>query len=153
MGFYQSPLYFENFEEELRENVFVLNREFSATGKEWEKKIKNCTNSVSIHIRRGDYLHTPSLQGPNMDYYKRAISLMQSLFGTDVSFFIFSDDYEYIKKEFKWLKNAYIVNSDPDFPYEDMFVTPQKPWGHFFVFLKTENGNQAKLGGVFSKKR
>jgi len=34
-----------------------------------------------------------------------------------------------------------------------MKVTTQKPWGHFFVFLKNENGNQAKLGGVFSKKR
>ncbi|MDP3372005.1 MAG: alpha-1,2-fucosyltransferase [Candidatus Paracaedibacteraceae bacterium] len=122
IGYYQSPLYFENFEEELREKIFVLKRELSNIAKEWEQKIISSPNSVSIHIRRGDYINAPMFQGPNMDYYKKSIALMQSILGNNITFFIFSDDYEYIKKEFNWLKNTYIVNSDPKFPYEDMFL-------------------------------
>lgn len=50
------------------------------------------TNSVGIHIRRGDYLRTESFSGIcGIEYYKKAIFELLSD-GVDHTFFIFSND-------------------------------------------------------------
>lgn len=61
-------------------------------------------NSVSVHIRRGDYLNpenkamfgnicTPA-------YYRKALEVMREKM-PDVHFYIFSDDIPYVRKELK----------------------------------------------------
>lgn len=63
--------------------------------------INNC-NSVSIHIRRGDYLqeHNKELFGDicTVEYYRKAIALMLQRIEKPV-FFIFSNDIKWCKEE------------------------------------------------------
>lgn len=121
-GHMQSPLYFEEYADDLRNKVFVLNKELSDIAKGWKQKIKSAKIAVSLHVRRGDYLNFTIFNGPDIQYYKRAVRLMMDLFGEDIEIFIFSDDFDYIKKNFSWIKKAHYVNSDSRYPYEDMLL-------------------------------
>lgn len=73
------------------------------------QKIKN-TESVSIHIRRGDYLNpeNQAIYGGicTEEYYEKAISYMEEKLWNP-HFFIFSDDAEYAKKTYT--KDNYTV--------------------------------------------
>jgi hypothetical protein len=63
------------------------------------QKIQSC-NSISIHIRRGDYAVHPSALNHHglcsMEYYKTAIELISKKI-SDPVFFIFSDDLKWVK--------------------------------------------------------
>ena len=67
------------------------------------KDLMRHTNSVSMHIRRGDYLesNTSKLMGGicTLDYYNKAIALVKTKIQTPV-FFVFSDDIEWAKENF-----------------------------------------------------
>jgi len=52
------------------------------------------SNSVSVHIRRGDYLNSYTHNVCNLDYYRKAIDYMNKNLDNPV-FFIFSDDIEW----------------------------------------------------------
>lgn len=56
------------------------------------------TNSVSIHVRRGDYLKYPEIYGGicTTEYYAKAISIIKERIANP-SFYIFSDDIEWCK--------------------------------------------------------
>ena len=54
-GYFQSEKYFSNIEAAIRDS-FIFRKEKDDNVKKWEKYIKNAgQNSVSIHVRRGDY--------------------------------------------------------------------------------------------------
>ena len=80
-------------------------------------------NSVSLHIRRGDYLsqtYADMFVALGRDYYEKAVGLIRER--TDnPRFFIFSDDPDFVREEFSWLENKCIVtgNEGPD-SYRDM---------------------------------
>ena len=85
-------------------------------------EIMSC-NSVSIHVRRGDYL---SATYENMfvslgrDYYERAVKRICGRVN-DPRFFIFSDDVDFVRSEFAWLDNKNIVTGNSgDNSYRDM---------------------------------
>lgn len=58
------------------------------------------TNSVFIHVRKGDYLSSKYIKRMGgtcpIDYYNQAIEKI-SLFQDDLHFFVFSDDMEWVK--------------------------------------------------------
>ncbi|MGV1717172.1 alpha-1,2-fucosyltransferase [Vibrio furnissii] len=88
-------------------------------------KYKIDNNSVSIHVRRGDYVsdeRTSKVHGNvcGSDYYKKAIELMKSKLG-NINFLIVSDDPEWCVSEFAWLKNSQVV-MDTNSHFEDMFI-------------------------------
>lgn len=61
-----------------------------------KEKIKNL-ESVSIHVRRGDYCNNKSTQGIcSIEYYKKAIQDITDKYNVDI-FLIFSDDIEWCK--------------------------------------------------------
>ena len=66
-------------------------------------KVIDCTNSVCVSIRRGDYITNPTLQGRfnvcNKDYFQRAIEIMKEKLDNPV-FIFFSDDIEWCRREF-----------------------------------------------------
>lgn len=70
--------------------------------------IKN-TNSVSIHIRRGDYLkYTHKFILLTDDYYEEAIELLKKK-ENDLTFFVFSDDINYVKENYGRLFGEKII--------------------------------------------
>ncbi|ELV8719411.1 alpha-1,2-fucosyltransferase [Vibrio vulnificus] len=72
-------------------------------------KIINDTNSVSIHVRRGDYLNSPALQGLAPEwYYRDAINhINQSI--ENPNYFVFSDDISWCKENLQ-LENAQYID-------------------------------------------
>lgn len=76
----------------------------------------NSTNSVGVHIRRGDYV-TLGLVVCDINYYIKCIYKMKSLVA-DPTFFIFSDDIQWVKDNLK-IENTNLVfidnnNTSPD---------------------------------------
>jgi len=80
-------------------------------------------NSVSIHIRRWDYLLGNNLSYHwicGLDYYKDAISFIRSHVESPI-FFFFSDDMDWVKETFKNIENSYYVDRNTwKSSYEDM---------------------------------
>lgn len=111
--------YFKNVKESLFED-FSFPSFNSRKNREIAERIRN-SNSVSIHMRRGDYITLGITQVPE-DYYKRGIQIMESKLGSDnIRYFIFSDDIEYAKTYFRNLKNAeYVSGNKNGDSYRDM---------------------------------
>jgi hypothetical protein len=86
-------------------------------------KIMERTNSVSLHVRRGDYLKYKKYNVCSIYYYQAAVEYINSR-QADLSYFIFSDDLAYIKTNFTFLKNYCIVDTSKENPsdYYDLFL-------------------------------
>ena len=90
-GYFQSPRYFESVEELLRER-FQPAAPLSTMAADWAAKIAASPCSVSLHVRRGDYLQAPHAalhEALDRGYYDRAVNLVQRLAGERVEFFLF----------------------------------------------------------------
>ena len=84
------------------------------------------TDSVGIHIRRGDYLYEPAFMGIcDLDYYRRGIQeLLKD--GTHHKFYIFSNDIEWCKANIDPLitegEIVYVTNNVGNKSCWDMFL-------------------------------
>ncbi len=95
-GYWQSYKYFDSYHDELLDLFTLENKNEIAN---YENTITN-SNSVSIHIRRGDYISAG--WGIPMDYYSKAIErLKHEISEQDLTAFVFSDDIDYAKAYFK----------------------------------------------------
>jgi hypothetical protein len=112
-GYYQSEKYFINNKD------FIINL-FKPTDEIKEQilnVIPNIKDSISIHIRRGDYLNSPSYHPQqSIDYYSSAINLL----GVDKNYLIFSDGLDDIKDMFNFIPNKQFINLGKD--YLDLYA-------------------------------
>lgn len=99
MGCFQSEKYFANIRNEILKD-FSLKEKMSDENQEMLDKIKS-TNAVSLHIRRGDYVHLQETHGLcGLDYYKKAIDFIAS-HSENPHFFLFSDDIAWVVENLK----------------------------------------------------
>lgn len=98
MGFWQTPVYFEDYYEELRQQ-FILKRALSVRASNFQERI-NETVSVALHIRRTDYVREKGNVTLRIDFYKEAIQRLTKQIG-DFRLFIFTDDKEFVRTSFK----------------------------------------------------
>ena len=100
-GFFQTEKYFLDAEKEIRTDLTLKNPLGSEALKAFEI-VKTRQNSVSLHVRRGDYVRdskTNKTHGTcNAEYYSRALELVSSKIGQDINVFIFSDDIKWVKE-------------------------------------------------------
>jgi len=82
------------------------------------------SNSVALHIRRGDYQSKgyEFFVPVNIDYYRRALSEIQSRV-SNPRFFVFSDDIAWSREQLKDIQNTTFIdhNTGAD-SYKDMVV-------------------------------
>ncbi|MFN3679026.1 alpha-1,2-fucosyltransferase [Thermosynechococcus sp.] len=121
-GYWQSEKYFSEIADILRED-FKFRQPLSETNAQWAEKITHC-NSISLHIRRGDYVLNPTTYKVHsvcdLDYYYRAIEYMTSLIDDPV-FFVFSDEIEWAKLNLRVPYPIYYVeNNTAQESYNDM---------------------------------
>lgn len=83
-----------------------------------QREIKNC-NSIALHIRRKDYLTNSHFITLSIDYYLKAIENIRLKFDNPI-FYFFSDDIEWVKKEYSSIENAKFVDNNS---YADSFYT------------------------------
>jgi len=102
-----SPKYFEGFEEKIK-NIYKFPEMTEEKNLEIAKKIRS-TDSVCIHVRRGDYLKEPPLAGlAGLDFYAKALKLIEEKI-ENPTYFVFSDDMKWCKENLK-LKNVEYVD-------------------------------------------
>jgi hypothetical protein len=120
VGFWQSYKYLERHESKIKS---ALSFRFNPTGKNLEvfQQIQACENSVALHIRRGDYAHPKSgYYILPLDYYQSALKILEDKFG-HLDLFIFSDDQDWVKKEFKTHHSTFFVDhNDGAMAHEDL---------------------------------
>lgn len=118
-GFWQDIKYVEFIENELRKEL-IFNEKLSGKNKDVIDKFIG-RETVSIHIRRGDYLNNKSLGGIcNNEYYLNAIEYINKVIDRPV-FFIFSDDIEWVKNNFKLKSECIYVDwNKEEESYKDM---------------------------------
>lgn len=107
-GFYQNPLFISVIEQTLR--GMVINH--STLGNQNDMLIEYLKGkvSVSIHIRRGDYLALTEYNAFNCaTYYNNAISYFKNKFENAV-FVFFSNDISWVKENLQTGKNAVYVD-------------------------------------------
>lgn len=125
-GYWQNQKYFKKYRKELLE-IFTLKSIHSQT-KEYQQKIIE-SESVSLHIRRGDYLtdaHTNSVHGVcDMEYYKKAVTeVLKSK--KQARFFIFSDDLDWVKDNLDFIDNKTFIEYKSDISdHEEMHLMSQ----------------------------
>jgi len=75
----------------------------------------NTTNSVSIHIRRGDYINNPEVKKKfvecDIDYYHRSIKYISSKI-TNAKYFVFSDDIQWAKTNLNNIEDIEFVDNN-----------------------------------------
>lgn len=101
-GYFQNEKYFKNIRPELLKR-FSLREPLNKENQEVLDEIKN-TNSVSLHIRRGDYItldYVNKIHGVcSLDYYAEAIKYIAKKV-KNPHFYIFSDDIQWVLENLK----------------------------------------------------
>lgn len=121
-GYWQTEKYFKNVSNIIREN-FKFKKELTDKNLDILSKILG-SQSVSIHIRRGDYYSNPTaykIYGNicEKEYYSKAINLIKSKV-ENPQFYIFSDDIEWAKNNLDLDNSNYIDWNKADNSYIDM---------------------------------
>ena len=110
-GYWQTEKYFSSIEDIIRKIY-----SFPKDNEERNIKIKQImrnTNSVSVHIRRGDYLSPEVLKlygNPcNVEYYTKAMEYFRKRY-PNVQFFVFTNDVEWVKEKFQNYDNITFID-------------------------------------------
>lgn len=102
VGYWQNIKYLKNLDNKIFLESKILENPI--------KEILDRENTVSIHIRRGDYLNKNVNNGVlSKEYYKSAIGIMNKMLNNPF-FLVFSDDIEYVKNN-DLFKNYYFIDN------------------------------------------
>lgn len=147
-GYWQTPLYFKEFESQIREDFKFKNTIENAEDivKEMASKI-NSSNSVMINVRRTDYLNNDFHGVFETDYIYKSVDIIKSKINNP-EFFVFSDDIEWCKQNID-LPNMTIVDhryKGHKFNYYlqlmsscKHFIIPNSSFAWWSAWLNTDN--------------
>lgn len=94
IGYWQNEKYFLDIRQQLLEDI-QLKDQPSAIYNAYLNKIRS-SNSVSVHIRRCDYLTHTEYQNLSIEYYQKAFEYIGNHINNP-TFYIFSDDLDWAK--------------------------------------------------------
>lgn len=122
-GLWQREEYFKEISCEIRRAYNITDPDVI---NKWNDIFSLNETYVSLHVRRGDYISNPKykkiLDGVcDRNYYLNSISHMKKLVSLDVTFVVFSDDIEWVKKEFDFLNKEKVIYSSNERDIEDLY--------------------------------
>lgn len=121
-GFWQWDGYFKDIRKELISDFQFNINDINEINKRTLNLI-NSSNSVSIHIRRGDYLNHKLYKGIcEKDYYLKAINYLNENCKDELKFFVFSNDIEWVKNNLEIRNVVYVEGNNNENSYLDMFL-------------------------------
>ena len=140
-GFFQTEKYFKHIEKQIRKD-FTFKDEIKG---ECDDLIKQFTNPIALHIRRGDFVWNNKNHPPlSLDYYKSALEL----FDSDREVIIFSDDTEWCKEQELFADDRFAVAEGGDQFYDlclmsmcDDFIIANSTFSWWGAWL----GNRGKV--------
>jgi hypothetical protein len=120
-GYWQNEKYFKKYRKELLD-IFKLKDIHSQT-QVYQQKI-NESESVSLHIRRGDYINSVH-DTCDIEYYKKAVLEILKT-NKKAHFFIFSDDMHWVKNNLDFIDHKTLVVLESEIPdHEEMYLMTQ----------------------------
>ena len=121
-GFWQKAKFYEFVKPELKKafkdlSVYCSDSEFVQQ--------MNDTESVMLHIRRGDYLKDSSYADlSGTEYYQKAIEYFKGVYEKPV-FFVFSDDVKWCREYFKEYEDLVFVEYENQTALSDLYLMHQ----------------------------
>lgn len=125
-GLWQDENYFKDIRSEIIKK-FTFTRELSKENASLMSEIKQSI-SVSLHVRRGDYISNEFYRNIlgnvcTYQYYLDSLKYLEKRLGSDLSYYIFSDDIAWVKANFDFLENrktVFVKNNKGINSYIDM---------------------------------
>jgi hypothetical protein len=148
-GYWQSELYFKDVEQIIRDDLWItpptdLRNQLMA------EEICNCV-AVALHIRLFDRPDSSALHNVSIDYYQRAIAMMEDKLESP-RYFLFSDDVE-VARTYLYLPEDRVTfvshNRGDENAYVDMWLMGQCQ--HFITANSTFSWWGAWLGNGKNK--
>lgn len=121
-GYFQSPLYFNEYREEIID-IFTRGRIETIKLSDDPKEDYKCP-TVSLHVRRTDYVqHSDFHTNQGSDYYKNAIQAIQEKLDVNrLEIIVFSDDPEWCRQNLVSEFEPHLVSvKDLGKDYEDLY--------------------------------
>lgn len=119
VGFWQNEQYFADCQDVIRRD-FTLQVPISDTAKAYTKAAEQ-QPSASLHIRRGDYVHSSASKRLNvcgMQYYRDALHIIRSK-EPEARVFVFSDEIGWAKANLEFDRLTFVEGCKD---YEEMFL-------------------------------
>lgn len=127
IGYWSSPKYFDSIKDVLKRD-FQCKVPLSEHTQQWKKRITEDSNvTVSLHIRRGDYLESAINRKiykiMSIPYYQECINRLKNEY-PNISMYIFSNDMAWAKEnlDFDGVQVFFVEGNDEDHGYEDMIL-------------------------------
>lgn len=124
-GYFQTEQYFLPQQEQLRRE-FCLKTPLTPENIRILENIRSCC-SISLHIRRTDYLSNPYLSPSPLDYYLRSMAEMEGrlraagVHQKSLRYFIFSDDIDWARENLRpALPHVHVNTNGSDAGYFDL---------------------------------
>lgn len=122
-GYWQSLEYFKDIRSQLIKD-FTLKQELDFNNLKIKEEISNC-NSVSLHVRRGDYMKMKdALNGHglcSLEYYNKAIKVITEKV-VNPCFYVFSDDIDWVKDSLEISFPVKFINHNSRNPEKDLVL-------------------------------
>ncbi|MFH1827617.1 MAG: alpha-1,2-fucosyltransferase [bacterium] len=121
-GYWASEKYFKNIEDIIRKE-FIFKDKPDTINQKMISRIRHC-NSISIHVRRSDYIADPKTHNFHgvcgLGYYKKAVSFITKK-AINPFFFVFSDDPYWCQTNLRFPSpTVYVTHNLGNKDYEDM---------------------------------
>ena len=105
-GFFQKAAYIQPVRDEILADTTLNEEKLNQANKEMLRQIRSASPkaAVMVHIRRGDYVSENHINVFGVcppEYYARAEALIAQKTGKPLHLFIFSDDPEWVKENYK----------------------------------------------------
>lgn len=108
MGYFQTEKYFSHIEDLIRED-FSFKKEIKELCKKLFLDLNLTENSISLHVRRGDYVQLQDYHPlVSIEYYKNALSLMPN----GLPILIFTDDVEWCKQQELFYEDRFLISEN-----------------------------------------
>lgn len=121
-GYFQSEKYFSHCR-----NIILKDFEFPELDCKnllIKNQITSFENSVSVHIRRGDFIKSKAILDIHgvvpLEFYNNSIATLIEKFG-DINLYFFSEDMNFVKENFKSYSNMFFIEgNDGSDSWKDM---------------------------------
>ena len=105
-GFFQKAAYIQSVRDEILSDTTLNEEQLNQANREMLQQIRSASPkaAVMVHIRRGDYINENHINVFGVcppEYYARAEALIAEKTGKPLHLFIFSDDPEWVKENYK----------------------------------------------------
>ena len=123
VGYWQSEKYFSKVQDEVRQAFHFDEQKLNARSFAFAEELRKKSNTVSVHVRRGDYLNNPNFSNIcTEEYYRRAFNYIHEKVNAPF-YVLFTDDTEYFRSHFSDLKPCILVdwNRGKD-SWQDIFL-------------------------------